>query len=79
MFAQGLISIRMGFSTNARTADVIGEVFSFPVVTQHLFEVTNINAGKGSAEFHVCNKFLVLEALNHLYPIREISPFSIFK
>lgn len=77
MFAQGLISIRMGFSTN--TADAIGEVFSFPAVTQHLFEVKNINVGKGSAEFHVCNKFLVLEALNHLYLIREVSPFSICK
>ena len=77
MVAQGHISIRMGFSTNARTADAIGEVFSFPAVTQHLFEVTNINVGKGGAEFHVCDKVLVLEALNHLYLIREINPFSI--
>lgn len=49
----------MGFSTKSRTANVV-KVLSSPAVTHCLFEVTNINMGKGAPGLHVCDKFLAL-------------------
>lgn len=68
----------IGFSTKSRNANAV-EVFSFPAVTHCLFEVTNINVGKGGVGLHVCDKLLALEAVNRPYLMPAISPFSICK
>lgn len=78
MFAQGLITQCDGIYPKIQAA-IVTEVFSFPVVTQCPFEVTNIHVGKGDARLHVCGKFLALEALNHLYLMPAISFFSTCK
>lgn len=71
---------RMRFSTKSRTATGLTYSLSLLGLSQGLFEVTNINVGKGDWGLHAYDKFLeTLEALNHLYLMPAISSFSICK